>query len=340
MLRWIGLDIGGANIKAADSRDQANSMPFAMWKSPDELAQAVVELVEPFSEFDAVALTMTGEMADCFATREEGVCRILEQVTRIIPSRMIRVYSIDGRWMNVPQAARSAWNVASSNWMALSQYSIRWTDGQQSLVIDIGSTTTDILAIDSNKVKTASKTDRDRLIAGELVYTGIERSSVVNIVREVPVHGDLCPVMNELFATTADVNLLLGFTDENPNDTDTADGKPKTRSCAQYRLARIVGEDGATLGRQDVEAIAESIYDEQVSMIASAMKKVASPLKKSKPDLILVTGHGDFLISDAIHRLKWKVETVQLSKRIDPLIARCAPAHAIAVLASEQIDAL
>ncbi len=165
MNRWIGIDIGGANIKAADTVDQASVIPFSLWKSPDCLASHLAKLIEPFGGFDAVALTMTGELADCYATREEGVCRILEQVTRIIPSPMVRVFAVDGRWMNVPQAARNAWDVASSNWMALAQYATRWTDGEASLLVDVGSTTCDVLAIENQLVKTESRTDRDRLVS-------------------------------------------------------------------------------------------------------------------------------------------------------------------------------
>ncbi len=61
----------------------------------------------------------------------------------------------------------------------------------------------------------------------------------------------------------SDVNLILGFADEDVNDVDTADGRAKTRANAAFRLARIVGEDGNTLSSEDIESMAEAIYESQ-----------------------------------------------------------------------------
>lgn len=338
MTKWIGIDVGGANLKLADAHQFAKQTRFAMWKHPDRLACELSRLLEGSVDFDAVALTMTGEMADCFATREEGVCRILEQVTRIIPSPCIRVYSVDGDWKSVPQAARDPWQVAASNWKALATYATRWTEDVPTLLVDVGSTTTDIIAIQKQIVLSKSRSDRDRLVSGELVYTGVERSSVVGLVQELIVHGELCPIVNESFATTSDVNLVLGNVDEDLTDRDTSDGKEKTRTHAAFRLARTVGEDGSTLGQQDIESIAESIYDAQAKKISTAMLSVATQFKRRNCERILYSGHGDFLIDDAIAYLGWDIQRTRLSEKLGPNVSRCAPAHAVAVLANEQIS--
>ncbi len=147
-------------------------------------------------------------------------------------------------------------------------------------------------------------------------------------------------MINELFATTSDAYLTLGFCDDEPDNLDTADGKPRTRAYAAFRLARLIGEDGTTLAKQDIETIAEAVYSAQLQMVSEAMKKVAVRLKKSKPERILISGHGDFLVADALDLLKWKMDTIPLSRRISDKIARCAPSHAVAILASEQIPSL
>lgn len=339
MKKWIGIDIGGANLKVADAHQFAKQSKFPMWKTPDRLASELSRLLGGTIDFEAVALTMTGEMSDCYATREEGVCRILEQVTRIIPSACIRVYTVDGEWVSVPQAAREPWQVAASNWKALATYATRWTDGQPTLLVDVGSTTTDIIAIMNDNVVSKSKSDRDRLVSGELVYTGVERSSIVGLVHELLVHDHQCPVINEHFATTGDVNLVLGHVDEDSSDFDTSDSQPKTRVHAAYRLARTVGEDGSTLGQQDIEQIAESIYDAQVTKVASAMMSVATQFKRQHCEHVLFSGHGDFLIDDAIESLGWTPQRSRLSERLGSIMSRCAPAHAVAVLATELFHA-
>jgi probable H4MPT-linked C1 transfer pathway protein len=337
-MRWLGIDIGGANLKLADAHQFSAQSRFAMWKHPDRLASELSRLLEGSIDFQGVALTMTGEMADCFATREEGVCRILEQVTRIIPSPCIRVYSVDGQWRSVPQAAREPWQVAASNWKALATYAARWTEDQPTLLVDVGSTTTDIIAIQKKIVLSKSSSDRQRLVSGELVYTGVERSSVAGLVHELVVYGETCPVINEAFATSGDVNLVLGHLEEDATDFDTSDGQAKTRSHAAFRLARTVGEDGNTLGQQDIESLAESIYDAQATKIARAMLSVATQFKRASCERILFSGHGDFLIDDAIEYLGWGIQRTRLSENLGPNLSRCAPAHAVAVLAMEQFS--
>ena len=338
-MRWIGLDIGGANLKLADGTAFARQLPFAMWRQPEQLHEALVQLMADAPEFDAVALTMTGEMADCFETREEGVCRILEQVTRVIPAGVIQVYAVDGQWLSVSKAARAPWQVAASNWKALATYAARWTAGETALLVDVGSTTTDIIAMADRLVLSSSTSDRERLVSGELVYTGIERSSVVGLVNDLVVHGHRTPVVNEYFATIGDVNLVLGYVDEAESDCDTADSRPKTRTCAAYRIARVVGEDGNTLSSQDIESMAEAIYEAQVQRIRHAMHEVAKIFLGRPLDKIVFSGHGDFLIEDAIEQNRWKLHRVKLSEKLGASMSRCAPAHAVAVLAQEAFAA-
>ena len=45
-MSWLGVDIGGANLKAADGRGWAQSVPFALWRDPQGLAEALAALVE------------------------------------------------------------------------------------------------------------------------------------------------------------------------------------------------------------------------------------------------------------------------------------------------------
>ena len=91
---WIGLDIGGANLKLAHSDAQAKwskSLPFAMWKQSASLAASLAQAIDDSPEFHGIAVTMTGELADCFSTRAHGVACILEQVTRVFPAPLVYV---------------------------------------------------------------------------------------------------------------------------------------------------------------------------------------------------------------------------------------------------------
>ena len=353
---WVGLDIGGANLKAAHTSGWSASTPFAMWKEFRTLAESIAKLLHDCPAFVGVAITMTGELADCFATRAEGVAVILEQLTNIIPASMVRVYCVDGQWKSVSQSARDPWKVAASNWHALAKFSLRYTGERTCLLMDTGSTTTDLVPIRGGAIALDASTDSQRLQSGSLVYTGIERSNIVGLVSEVTLFGTSCPVMNEQFATTRDVYLWLRDLDEEPSCTQTADGKPATRDASRFRLARVVGEDGSTLADADIDRIAEQIAASQTKLVAKAINKVIASISKRKPNrgkktqpeettstdvspgfqCVVLSGHGDFLLEAALASCGWDGERILLRELLGVELSRCAPAFAVAVLASEE----
>ena len=69
----LALDIGGANLKAADGKGWCHAEPFAMWREHHRLAAAVRRMLHLRSDCERVVVTMTGEIADCFRSREHGV---------------------------------------------------------------------------------------------------------------------------------------------------------------------------------------------------------------------------------------------------------------------------
>jgi hypothetical protein len=304
------------------------------------LAVALGSLIEKFSEFDGVAVTMTGELADCFQTREEGVCRILEQITSILPAPLVRVYGVDGNWMSVSQAARQPWNTAASNWHAMAQFALRWKSKSTCILVDVGSTTCDVIPLDKQGIATAATTDSQRLQLEQLVYTGIERTPVCAVVRQLPLHGQPTPVMAELFATMKDVYVWLGNLPERPNDTDTADGRPSDRQGAAFRLARMVGEDGSTLLKSDLDRLAEAAASAQAQLLASAIDRQRRLLASDPAVQFIVSGHGGFLIEAALAHLGWRPHVIDLTEKIGASAARCGPAMAVASLALEQLGDL
>ena len=356
---WVGIDIGGANLKAAHTSGWSRSAGFAMWREWRTLGISLGKLLDECPAFSGVAVTMTGELADCFATRAEGVANILEQLTSILPASMVRVYCVDGTWKTVSQSASDPWSVSASNWHGLARFAIRFIGARSCLLVDTGSTTTDLIPIRNGQIELEARTDSQRLQAGALVYTGIERSNVAAIINDVTLFGSLCPVMNEQFATIRDVYLWLRELNDEPDNCETADNKPATRNAARYRLARIVGEDGSTLSDTDIDRIAEQIAEAQTKLISKAFAKLsASATKKqskqsknsavqapkgnnSSPhvfECIVISGHGDFLVESALAACGWDGERIRLQELLGPELSRCAPAYAIATLASEELS--
>jgi probable H4MPT-linked C1 transfer pathway protein len=292
-MSWLALDIGGANLKAADGQGFAVSRYFPLWREPRGLAGSLTALLAECPKADRLAVTMTGELADCFQTKAEGVDAILRAVAVVAEGRDVQVYLTDGSWAALDAACKQPLLAAASNWHALARFAARYVAAASGLLIDIGSTTCDIIPLRDGTPATAGQTDTDRLLHGELVYTGVERSPLCAVVAALPYSGRQCPVAHELFATTWDAYLTLGDLPEDPESTHTADGRPATKAAARDRLARMICADRTLFSDSDALAAATAVARAQAAKIAIAaqgiVRKMASP-----PERIVIAGQGEF----------------------------------------------
>jgi probable H4MPT-linked C1 transfer pathway protein len=333
-MNWLGIDVGGANLKISDGDRFAVARPLALWKHPDQLGAAIRELLAAAPVAAGLAVAMTGELADCFASKADGVRHILAAVDGAAVGRVLRVHLTDGRWVAVGQAIADPLSAAAANWHALAQFAGRYVASGRSLLIDIGSTTCDLVPLEDGVPRPAGRTDTTRMLHGELVYTGVERSPVCALVDRVPYRGQMCPVAQELFATARDVYLILEELPEQVDDTDTADGRPATRTAALLRLARLLCADRAEFDEADGVRMACAVADAQVDRIVAAMHRVLGRWP-NPPDAILLSGHGDFLARRVLGECGLSVPVVSLAQMLGADVSRCATAYALAVLARE-----
>ena len=333
-MKWLGLDIGGANIKVADGLGYAHSHAFGLWREPAALPQYIRTAISEAPPCDHLAVTMTGELADCFDSKKAGVQFILQSVAKGSDNRHTRVYLIDGR-MVTPQVALAAPQLASaSNWHALARFAGRHAPAGAALLIDVGSTTCDIIPLLEGKPVAVGKSDTERLLAGELIYTGVERSPVCAVAQQAPYRGQTCPIVHETFATTRDVYLLLDQLPENSADHHTADGKPATKNAARKRIGRMIAADEEEFNHRDAVALAQSVARAQLRIVAAAIGKVRGRMS-TPPTRAVLSGHGEFLAEAALEAAGLKVTEHSLSNTMGPLVSRAATAHAVAVVARE-----
>jgi len=332
-MTWLALDIGGANIKVADGLGYAQSYSFAMWRESSQLAQHLRTAINAAPPSERLAVTMTGELADCFETKAEGVAFILKALQAGSDNRDTHVYLVDGRLVPTQVAIATPRLAAASNWHALARFCGRFASVATGLLIDIGSTTCDIVPLNSGKPNATGSTDTERLLAGELVYTGVERSPICAVVASVPYRGQSCPVAQEVFASMHDAYLVLEKFPDEPARTSTADGKPATRPFARARLARMIAADVEEFNDRDAVVLAQAAATAQVSRLAAAIRQVTR--RSGKPQTVVLSGHGEFLARDALVAAEIDVSIISLAKELQPGISRCAPAHALAVLARE-----
>ena len=169
------------------------------------------------------------------------------------------------------------------------------------LMIDVGSTTADVVPIAAGRVAAAGRTDLDRLLAGELVYTGALRTNLAAIAPRVPVRGGSCPVASELFAISADVQLILGHLAPGAYTCATPDGRPATVEFARERVARLVCADAEQLAAEEIDAIAAFLHAEQVRQIEAAVRRVSGRFEGAPP--VVPLGAGAFLAREAAEHL-------------------------------------
>jgi probable H4MPT-linked C1 transfer pathway protein len=324
----LGLDIGGANLKAAHSSGRALTVPFAFWKAPALLPDQLGRLLQDMPPFDALAVTMTGELCDCFESKRQGVLAILDAVIQAAGQKPIHVWRNDGHLVDVAEARASPLQVASANWLALATFAGRFAATGPALLIDIGSTTTDIVPLVNGRPRPTGRTDQERLHASELVYTGVRRTP-------------LCAVLGyhiaaELFATTLDAYLLLDYLPEDASDTNTADGRPATKAGAEARIARMICADLETSTDDERLALAETVLESQ-KLILSLLINVVARRLPALPQTVLFAGEGEFLIRLALESQKHipPCRVVSLSRELDQEISRAACAYAVAMLLAE-----
>jgi probable H4MPT-linked C1 transfer pathway protein len=331
----VAIDVGGANLKAADGRGWTQAVPFPLWREWQRLPEALADLVGPVAPRRIVA-TMTGEIADCYPSRAAGVSHIVDTV--VAAATAIRcvdapgIYLLDGQIVAADAAKAAPLHAAASNWHALARLAAAHAPSDRSLLIDVGSTTVDIVPIAGGRPAPQACDDAGRMLAGELVYTGVERTPLAAVVRWLPHRGLRRPVAAERFADSRDAWLLLAALPERPVATDTADGRPATREAARIRLARSLLVEPADFTLTDATTSATAFAVRQARLVTRALGRVIAAADR-RPTSVVIAGHGERLARMAIDHAGLTGPIVSLPNVLGTDVSRAAPAHALALIA-------
>lgn len=348
MAKVLGFDVGGANTKAAYLQTGNGKLQnvrlaveyFPVWKEPSRLTSVLLALKAKLGaeELDGLGVTMTAELSDAYQTKREGVHQILTSVREAFPNNPIHVLNSDAELETVETAEAEPLGVAAANWAATGWLIAKWV--ADCVVIDVGSTSCSIIPVVDGKVAARGKTDLDKLICGELVYTGCLRTNVAAIVQSVPVKGSVARVASELFALSADVHLVLGNISEKQYTCETADGRRKTVREAKARLARVVCADTEILTTEEIFDIAKYVYDVQVGQVAEGLGKVYSDTRNraSGEVSVVVTGIGkDFIARKAAEKIQVG-PVVDLATLVPTDAAMATPAFALALMTADKLE--
>ncbi len=337
----VGWDIGGVATKAARlvyRRGGIGSLRtadeyFEVWKGKERLPSVLQTLSAELGPADAMAVTMTAELSDAFPNKADGVRYVVRCVRRAFPD--LPIYGLDagGDFVDLRRPLNDPLALAATNWLAAAKLLARFRPN--CLLVDIGSTTTDIVPILEAQVVARGRSDGDRLLAGELVYTGVLRTPVSAITPVLPLRRGLCPVATEYFAISGDVYRLLGSLGPRDYSCPTPDGRGTSRAAAQRRLARMVCADADTLSREEIIGMARYVLERQRAQIMEAMRRVVRRNRRRALPVI-TAGLGNFLARDCARALGWPVEDI--AKPLGGAAARHTPPVAAAYLLAEWLE--
>ncbi len=329
---YLGIDVGGANTKLATADGRVESLYAPLWLAKERLFDVLAAAKRKYSsELEVVGAVMTGELSDCFASRRDGVLYIKEALASTFNS--VLFFDLNGAFQDASVVDRNPLAFAASNWLASA--TLVAEQYPDTIFVDIGSTTTDVIPIVGGEIR-ARKTDLGRLQAGELLYSGILRTTIAALLHSVELaEGKVCGVASELFAITADAYLVLGELSEaeyscsSPNSYafHGREAEEKSRLSALRRLARVVCSDLEELDERGAVRIAEQVKRAQVDALASSLARLKA---KYGLETIVAAGIGDFIVREAAEALD--LHPVFLSAVYSKELAATFPAYAVAKL--------
>ena len=334
----LGWDIGGAHVKAARVENgvvvAAAQLPCAPHEGLGELEAAMRAMRDRMGDVERHAVTMTAELSDAFADRQRGVVSIAAIFAHEIAPDALFYVGARG-FVQKPQVAANAAAIASANWRAAAEVLARSIEA--ALLIDMGSTTTDLILVREGAVAAMGDDDASRLATGELVYTGLLRGDPAMGVSLAPVDGHWTGLVGERFATMADVRRLTGDLTEETDTLPTADGRSKNLDDTRARLARLVGRDAGSGTPQQWDALAQFFARAQMRRIEDAITLIASREPAALTAPIVGAGIGRGVIADFARRegrdYRAFGEFLPVTAPAASTAADCAPACAVALLA-------
>lgn len=304
----IGIDVGGANLKIVNDRG-AHIHYCPLWESAP-----IASLLDQYviSPKDRAAVVMSGELADCFSNKMEGIFFIVDAVKKAFPQA--RFYGTDDQFHSQPVP-----QLAAANWLASAAFLRK--EFPDAVLLDIGSTTADIIPL-GRFFALKGLTDLRRLQKGYLVYSGMLRGNIATLLQSVVLDGIKTPTSSEYFAGSADAHLVLGHITPADYTCDTPDRKEKTRDASLRRLARVVCADLDEIGESGALQIAGQFWETQRELICRQVQRIA---KESRATEIIIAGTGAPVFAQ-------ELKGTDLSKKLGP-VAGALPAFAVREIA-------
>ena len=329
-----GYDVGGAHLKVARVEDgrltAVEQFACPLWLGLDKLDDALAAARHLSSGADVHAVTMTGELCELFESREQGVAVLTRHMSDKLKPQPRIFMGLKG--FGDSDAATRDWaSVASANFLASARaVSLR---RPHALLIDFGSTTTDIAVCD----RPQGLTDAERLQTGELVYTGLTRTPVPSVTTRAPLAGQWQTLARDTFATMADIRRVIGNLPAGAEGAATPDGRGVSIAECLARLARGFGRDADMRHIEGWRIAAAYIREAQLRTILDGAMQVLSRPGVNVSGGVVAAGIGASEVEEIARRLGLTAITfgalIDAPPELGLAATRYAPAVAVALLA-------
>jgi len=316
-MKILGLDIGGANTKAAliefEKDNIKNSTSyiefFPFWEKtiteiPAMLKRVKLNLQKKHFLFknniDFFAIAITAELSDAFQTKREGIYSILNALEQVFQKEKMYFISTKYKFLQFSEAKNEFLSISAANWFSTALFLGKFIS--ECILIDAGSTTVDIIPIFNSSPVVKGKTDVERLYNHELIYTGGLRATIPSITHFVPYKGKKIRIAFEKFALISDVHRILNNITKKQYINDTADNRSKSLEDCYARLSRIICMDIESISKEELDLIAQYIYEKQQEIISNEIQLlmhdlvIRFPQFEKNPRFIITGLSADFLI--------------------------------------------
>ena len=298
-MKIIGWDIGGAHIKAAKidfkkKTSKTKQLYSPIWKNVNYLKKSIKLIKKKLGKTNYHAITMTAELSDIFPDRKNGVKHIINLSSKILGEKNIFFYS-KKNFLKKKLAIKKPFELNSMNWHATASFVSNFFPN--CILVDIGSTTSDIIPIKNKEIISKGVSDYQRLKSNELIYLGVLRTPIQAVERKKN-------LINENFANLSDVYRVLNKIPSTFDLLPTLDSKTKNKHDSARRIARIFGKDYKKNHFLKWKKIAYQIEGEHLKILKSVIKKIEKKnfLKKVP---IIGAGIGEFLVKKIYNKKKY-----------------------------------
>ena len=336
-IKFLGVDIGGAHLKIVGlDREKnvvlASQIKCPVWKGTNHIEKNF-NIIKKIAPRAILGITMTAELCDNFSNRDQGVKEIIN-ITKKIKNVKYFFTSKKKKYFEKVPNYRS---ISSMNWLATSRFmEKKISDG---LVVDFGSTTTDLTLIKNYRCKNQYTNDFSRINNAELIYTGLTRTPIMALAEIVNINKKLkVNIIPELFSNTSDLYRVLGILPINVDLYESLDGRNKSKINCFKRLSRNFGLDYKRDNRKLIINICKKIFKIQIKKIHNGIKTLLNEdIEKRKVPLI-ICGIGKKILKDYFKE-KYTIidfsDYVSGSYKMRLLASYHAPATSCALLISE-----